>query len=106
MSKTNDTSKLDRAASPRITRRRATRSERRRNNGGYPRDIYFSVRCDALEKIMSKSPTPTPDLVRELRNDELEKVSGGYVYNSTYVMGIVAAQTKTACTQMANADYC
>ena len=55
---------------------------------------------------MSKSPTPTPELVRELRNDELEKVSGGYVYDSTYVMGIVAAQTKTACTQMANADYC
>ena len=43
--------------------------------------------------------------VRELRDDELEVVSGGYVYDATYVMGIVAAQTKTACTRMANADY-
>ena len=59
---------------------------------------------------MSKSSraTPTPDLVRELRDDELQEVSGGYVYDSTYVMGIVAAQTKTttACTRMANSDAC
>jgi hypothetical protein len=34
---------------------------------------------------MSKSSraTPTPDLVRELRDDELQEVSGGYVYDST-----------------------
>jgi hypothetical protein len=32
-----------------------------------------------MEKIMSKSSraSPTPDIVRELRDDELEKVSGG-----------------------------
>jgi bacteriocin-like protein len=59
---------------------------------------------------MSKSSraTPTPDLVRELRDDELQEVSGGYIYDSTYVVGIVAAQTKTtmACTRMANSDAC
>jgi hypothetical protein len=46
--------------------------------------------------------------VRELRDDELQEVSGGYVYDSTYVVGIVAAQTKTttACTRMANSDAC
>ena len=37
-----------------------------------------------------------------------QEVSGGYVYDSTYVVGIVAAQTKTttACTRMANSDAC
>ena len=51
-----------------------------------------------MEKIMSKSSrtTPTTNAVRELRDDELESVSGGYVYDSTYVMGIVAAQTNGA----------
>ena len=46
--------------------------------------------------------------VRELRDDELQEVSGGYVYDSTYVVGIVAAQTKTttACTRMASDDVC
>jgi len=59
---------------------------------------------------MSKSSRakPTPGLVRELRDDELREVSGGYVYDSTYVVGIVAAQSKTttACTRMANSDPC
>jgi|KBSMisStandDraft_5_1062788.scaffolds.fasta_scaffold5192224_2 hypothetical protein len=59
---------------------------------------------------MSKSSRakPTPDLVRELRDSELQEVSGGYVYDSTYVVGIVAAQTKTttACTRMASDDVC
>jgi hypothetical protein len=68
-----------------------------------------------MEKIMSKSNDSsfTVDLGgdatctgRLLRDDELQQVSGGYVYDSTYAMGIVAAQTKTACTRMANADYC
>ena len=57
---------------------------------------------------MSKSSRakPTPDLVRELRDSELQEVSGGYVYDSTYVVGIVAAQTKTttACLPIAGSS--
>src|SRR5262245_30401545 len=33
---------------------------------------------------------------RELTSDELDAVSGGYVYDATYVMGIAAAQTNDA----------
>jgi hypothetical protein len=40
--------------------------------------------------MMSK----TNDTTRELTEAELDAVSGGYVYDSTYVVGIVAAQTK------------
>jgi hypothetical protein len=33
-----------------------------------------------MEKIMSKSTTPPTDVVRELRDDELETVNGGYSF--------------------------
>jgi hypothetical protein len=51
-----------------------------------------------MEKIMSKS-NDTLNLsrdkqFRELHDDEMDGVSGGYVYDTTYVMGIVAAHTK------------
>jgi hypothetical protein len=36
---------------------------------------------------MSKSPTPTPDLVRELRDDELENVSGGKMHLEDISLG-------------------
>ena len=59
---------------------------------------------------MSKSSraTPTIELVRELRDDELQEVSGGYTFNNVMVESIVAAQTKTstACTRMASDDIC
>ena len=38
-----------------------------------------------MEKIMSKSATPPTDVVRELRDDELETVSGGYVFTDVMV---------------------
>ena len=34
---------------------------------------------------MSKSATPPTDVVRELRDDELETVSGGYVFTDVMV---------------------
>jgi hypothetical protein len=45
-----------------------------------------------MEKIMSKSScaTPTTELVRELRDDELQEVSGGYTFNNVMVESIVA----------------
>ena len=45
-----------------------------------------------MEKIMSKSScaTPTPDIVRELRDDELQEVSGGYNFYNLLVESIVA----------------
>ena len=39
-----------------------------------------------LEKTMSK----TNETVRELRDDELEKVSGGYIFTDVMVESIVA----------------
>jgi bacteriocin-like protein len=45
-----------------------------------------------MEKIMSK----TNDTSRKLTNNELNAVSGGYVYDATYVVGIVASQTDGA----------
>jgi hypothetical protein len=45
-----------------------------------------------MEKIMSK----TNDTSRELTNNEINAVSGGYVYDATYVVGVVAAQTDGA----------
>ena len=39
-----------------------------------------------MEKIMSK----TNDTVRELRDDELEKVNGGYIFTDVMVESIVA----------------
>ena len=38
----------------------------------------------------SNDSTPTPDLVRELRDDELETVSGGYVFSDIFVESIIA----------------
>jgi hypothetical protein len=68
--------------------------------------------AELKEKIMSKSNDSskfgrTPQ-VRELGDDELQRVSGGYVYDATHVMveGIVATQTKTTCTRMASFDVC
>jgi hypothetical protein len=45
-----------------------------------------------MEKIMSKSSraTPTIELVRELRDDELQEVSGGYNFYNLLVESIVA----------------
>jgi hypothetical protein len=53
-----------------------------------------------MEKIMSKtnesSKLGRAPQVRELRGNELGGVSGGYVYDATYVVGVVAAQTDGA----------
>ena len=38
----------------------------------------------------------TNDSFRELTSNELNAVSGGYVYDATYVVGVVAAQTDGA----------
>jgi hypothetical protein len=45
-----------------------------------------------MEKIVSK----TNDTFRELISNRLDAVSGGYVYDATYVVGVVAAQTDGA----------
>jgi hypothetical protein len=45
-----------------------------------------------MEKIMSK----TNDTFRELNSNELNGVSGGYVYDATCVAGVIAAQTDGA----------
>jgi hypothetical protein len=52
------------------------------------------IRARLMEKIMSKSNDSsklvrTPQ-VRELRDDELEEVSGGYTFNNVMVESIVA----------------
>ena len=39
---------------------------------------------------MNKSATHTPDLVHELLDNELEKVSGGYIFTDVMVESIVA----------------
>ena len=46
--------------------------------------------------------------IRELRDDELQKASGGYTFYDVMVESIVSAQTKTttACTRMASDDLC
>ena len=46
--------------------------------------------------------------VRELRDDELQEVSGGYNFTDVMVESFVAAETKTTttCTRMANSDFC
>ena len=47
-----------------------------------------------MEKIMSKSATPPTDVVRELGDDELETVSGGYVFTDVMVeSSSVASET-------------
>jgi hypothetical protein len=43
-----------------------------------------------MEKIMSKSSRATPDLVRELRDEELQEVSGAYIFTDVMVESIVA----------------
>jgi len=49
----------------------------------------------------------TSDEPRELRDEELDGVSGGYVYHATYVLGVsVQTKTTTACTRMATPDVC
>jgi hypothetical protein len=71
--------------------------------------IGWSIRR-LLEKIMSKISCATHNTftVRELRDDELQEVSGGYNFYNVMVESIVAAQTKTttACTRMASDDVC
>ena len=47
---------------------------------------------DLEQKLMSKSNNS----FRELISNELDAVSGGYVYDATYVVGIVASQTDGA----------
>jgi bacteriocin-like protein len=59
-----------------------------------------------MEKIMSKSSraTPTTELVRELRDDELQEVSGGIVaprdLNSGRSFGIISAPVDAHSGQM------
>jgi bacteriocin-like protein len=61
-----------------------------------------------MSKSNDSCATQTTFTVRELRDDELQKVSGGYTFNNVMVESIVAAQTKTstACTRMASDDVC
>jgi len=52
--------------------------------------------------------TQNTSAVRELRDDELQMVSGSYNFCNVMVESIVAAPTKTttACTRMATDDVC
>jgi len=80
------------------------------NDGSFALDLGGDATCtgrilrdDELQKVSGGLKADS-----ELRDDELREVSGRYVYDSTYVVGIVAAQSKTttACTRMANSDSC
>ena len=81
--------------------------------GKFEKDFGHLAR--SLEKMLSTRPVTnyTSKLgratqVRELRDDELQKASGGYTFYDVKVESIVAAQTKTttACTRMASDDVC
>jgi hypothetical protein len=49
-----------------------------------------------MSKSNDISNIATPDDHRPLADSELDAVSGGYVYDGTYVVGVVASQTDGA----------
>ena len=58
----------------------------------WPHQRLDGLFAGLMEKIMSKSSraTPTPDLVRELRDDELQEVAGGVNLEDIFIESVGA----------------